>query len=56
MKAYNVYYAGNKVNRYPLTKEDIQNLYGSKTIEQKTIHGTMVIPTKDCKIIEVTIV
>ena len=56
MKSYNLYYKGIKLNRRPMTKKDI-DIVMSKELVSKIVNNTTMkdIPTKECQIVEVTV-
>lgn len=56
MKGYNIYYKSDKVNANPLSYDDIVEIFNRETIKKQTKAGKVSIPTKDCNIIEITIV
>ncbi|MBO5003874.1 MAG: hypothetical protein J6D03_01150 [Clostridia bacterium] len=56
MKKYNILYKNSKVNLQPLSYEEIVSIFGRETINKENREGRQTIPTKDCNIIEITIV
>lgn len=56
MKTYNLYYKGQRLNRRPLQKKDI-DVVMSKEYVSKIVNSTNIknIPTKECKIVECTL-
>ena len=56
MKVYNIYYKSQKLNRRPLSQSDIDKVM-SKEIVSKIVNSTSLkdIPTKDCKVVECTL-
>lgn len=57
MKCYNIYYEGQKINRRPLLKKDIDIVLQNEKIS-KIINSTDIkeIKVSDCKIVECTII
>ena len=57
MKCYNIYYNGQKLNRRPLTKKDME-IVNSKKYISKVVNSTNLknIPIKDCKIVECIVI
>ena len=53
MKTYNIYYKGQKLNRRPLQKSDI-DIIMSKEKLSNIVNSTNIknILTKDCKVVE----
>lgn len=56
MKAYNIYYKNEKLNKSPLNYKGIVEVFKRNTIKKQSVNGIVSIPTKDCNIIEITIV
>ena len=56
MKAYNIYYKNEKLNKSPLNYKGIVEVFKRNTIKKQSENGIVSIPTKDCNIIEITIV
>ena len=54
MKAYNIYYKNEKLNKSPLNYKGIVEVFKRNTIKKQSGNGIVSIPTKDCKIIEIT--
>lgn len=57
MKCYNIYYKGEKINRRPLTKKDIE-IVKSKEKVSKIVNSTSIkdIPVSGCRFVECTLV
>ena len=53
MKTYNIYYKGQKLNRRPLQRKDL-DIIMNKEIISNIVNSTNMknIPTKECKIVE----
>ena len=56
MKAYNIYYKNEKLNKSPLNNKGLVEVFKRNTIKKQSVNGIVSIPTKDCNIIEITIV
>lgn len=56
MKAYNIYYKNEKLNKSPLNYKGLVEVFKRNTIKKQFGNGIVSIPTKDCNIIEITIV
>ena len=56
MKAYNIYYKNEKLNKSPLNHKGLVEVFKRNTIKKQSVNGIVSIPTKDCNIIEITIV
>lgn len=56
MKAYNIYYKNEKLNKSPLNYKGLVEVFKRNTIKKQSVNGIVSIPTKDCNIIEITIV
>lgn len=56
MKSYNLYYKGQKLNRRPLTKKDIDTVMSKEKVS-KIVNSTSIkeIPTRECRVVEVTV-
>ena len=56
MKTYNIYYKGQRLNRRPLYKDDIDIIMSQETVS-KIVNSTKIknIPVKDCKVVECTL-
>ncbi|MCH5166971.1 MAG: hypothetical protein J1F35_03675 [Erysipelotrichales bacterium] len=57
MKCYNIYHDGQKINRRPLTKKDIDIILEKEKIS-KIVNSTNIkeILISDCKIVECTVI
>ena len=56
MKAYNIYYKNEKLNKSPLNRKGLMEVFKRNTTKKQSGNGIVSIPTKDCNIIEITIV
>lgn len=56
MTCYNLYYKGQKLNRRPITKKDL-DIVMSKEKVSKIVNSTTIkdIPTRECKVVECTV-
>lgn len=56
MKTYNIYYKGQKLNRRPIMKKDLEIIMSKEKLS-KIVNSTNIkdILTKDCKIVECTL-
>ena len=53
MKAYNIYYKNEKLNKSPLNHKGLVEVFKRNTIKKQSGNGIVSIPTKDCNTPEI---